>query len=524
MLINQESYMIHNLIENSSRKYSDKIAILENTKKFSFKEIDMLTKRLANRLLQLGLSKGDVVAVQLPNSWEYIITHLALSRVGLIFNPLSPFYRKKELTYMLSLCNTKAFITIDSYKGFNHEKLALELKAELPDLQHVIVTGNPKEKESMFFEELLKEGIVETTIESPPAETDPALIMFTSGTESNPKAVLHTYKSFITGHLMNATDYQLTSQDKYLSLTPLCHMFSIPHIFTGIALGFQHYILRNYQVEEVISLLERENITFLTAAPAQLIDIVHFIKNNQVNHLNLRVIQTGGSKIPSQLVKDLRKLTKATVVAQWGMTEICAGTFTRPNDDESYSWKTVGKPTRVGKVVVLDENYQPVMNKETGEIAFKGDCVFQEYFKNKEATRQAFTADGYFLTGDLGWLDDDGYLHFVGRKKDTINRGGLKYHASEIEEILLMHPKIKQAAIVSVPDERLGERACVFVSLRNNHTINLEEIKKYLLNKGIATYKLPELLEVREKLPTTPSGKVSKGPLYKETQSMLKKN
>lgn len=512
--------MIHDLIENSARKYTDKIAIIDDRNKFSFSEIDILTKRLANRLLQLGLCKGDVVAVQLPNSWEYIITHLALSRVGLIFNPLSPFYRKKELTYMLSLCNTKAFITIDTYKEFNHEKLALELKTELPDLDHIIVTGNPKEKESVYFEELIKEDIVGTTKENTPVQTDPALIMFTSGTESNPKAVLHTYQSFITGHLMNAIDYQLTSQDRFLSLTPLCHMFSIPHIFTGIALGFQHYILRNYQVQEVISLLERENITFLTAAPAHLIDIVHFMKKHQKNNLNLRVIQTGGSKIPSQLVKDLRKLTNATVISQWGMTEICAGTFTRPNDEESFSWETVGKPTRAGNVMILDDNYQPVPNKETGEIAFKGDCVFQEYYKNEEATSQAFTEDGYFLTGDLGWLDDDGYLHFVGRKKDTINRGGLKYHASEIEEYLLMHPKIKQAAIVSVQDDRLGERACVFVSLRNDHSINLEEIKKFLLDKGIAIYKLPEFLEVREELPTTPSGKVSKGPLYSEINSM----
>ncbi|WP_461179096.1 class I adenylate-forming enzyme family protein [Virgibacillus ainsalahensis] len=513
--------MIYDIIKNSSSAYNDKIAFVSGDKQFTFQEIDFLSNRLANHFLSLGLKKGDVVAVQLPNSWEFVITHLAISRIGLVFNPLSPAYRKKELKYMLSHCDTKAFITVDTYKNFNHENLANELKPELKELEHVIINGQSEEHRNISLESLLDTDVPENSNQpSLPVKTDPALIMFTSGTESNPKAVLHTYESFVPAHLINSQENQLTAEDRILSLTPLCHMFSLPLIMSGMKYGATQYILDNYQIDRVMDIIEKEKITYLTASPAHLIDIVHFIRGNQEQNLQLRLIQTGGSKIPSQLVKDLRRLIGASIISQWGMTEICAGTFTRPDDKESLAWETVGKPTLAGRVIIVDEKHRMVLNRETGQVAFKGECLFRGYYKNELATEQAFTEDGYFLTGDQGWLDDEGYLHFVGRKKDTINRGGLKYHASEIEEILQMHPGINQVAVVSVPDERLGERACAFVSLRENMDIDLSDIKEFLLDKGIATYKLPEFLQIKSDLPTTPSGKFIKGPLRREAESL----
>lgn len=520
MSISDENFVIHTLIEKSAEEHGNKVALMEGDRQFTFKELDLLSKKLAYQLLALGLKKGDVVAVQMPNSWEFVIVHLAVSRVGLVLNPLSPAYRKKELKYMLSHCETKAFITVDYFKGFHYENLALELKAELKDLEHIMIVGEPLKEESIDLKELLNEDTPEIEFPCLPDKTDPALIMFTSGTESNPKAVLHTYESFVPAHLLNAKENQVSSKDRIVSLTPLVHMFSIPLVIVGIAYGATQYIVRHYQLDQVIDLLEKNEITYLTAAPAQLIDMVHFIRTNHVQHLKLRLIQTGGTKIPSPLVKDLRVLIGASIVSQWGMTEICAGTFTRPDDRESLAWETVGRATSAGKVVILDENHDPVSNGETGEIAFKGTCLFKEYYKNKAATEKAFTEDGYFLTGDQGWLDEEGYLHFVGRKKDTINRGGLKFHASEIEEALLMHPKIHQAAVVSVPDERLGERACAFISLRDDEPIDLNEIKEFLLDKGFAKYKLPEYLRIKDELPTTPSGKITKGPLREEVNTI----
>ncbi|SDH16180.1 cyclohexanecarboxylate-CoA ligase [Alteribacillus persepolensis] len=511
---------IHELITEAASRYQQRPALFDGKNQFTFAELDKLSARVAKHFLKLGLKKGDVIAVQLPNTWEFVIAHLAAARAGLVFNPLSPNYRKNELSYMLGHCETKALITTNQLKGFRHDALAAELKESLPALEHTIITGASEETDHINFYSFMKEdpvGIAEEDMEQNlPSMDDPAVIMFTSGTESNPKAVLHTFQTFVPAHLMNGKEYKVTEEDTILSVTPLCHMFSLPMIIIGMKYGAKQYLYRDYQVDTVIDVLKRDSISFFIAAPAHLIDMIHHLRTIDRADVKMRLILTGGTKIPAQMVKDLRELLDCSVGAQWGMTEVCAGTFTRPDDNPSYAWETVGKATPAGEVIIVNDQYEQVPRGETGEIAFKGECLFKEYYKNEAATKEAFSESGYFLTGDQGWLDEKGYLHFVGRTKDTINRGGLKYHASEVEEALNMHPNIQQSAVVSVPDPRLGERGCAYVSLRENKSFDLEEMKQYLLEKGFAKYKVPEFLEVRESLPATPSGKISKGPLRKE--------
>ncbi|MDR9792097.1 class I adenylate-forming enzyme family protein [Aeribacillus pallidus] len=519
-----ENVLIHELIEESAKKFKDRVAFAEGDNFYTFEDMNQSSLRLARHFIQLGLKKGDAISAQLPNCWEFVVVHLAASRIGLVFNPLSPNYRKKELQYMLSHCEAKAFVTIDNWKGFNHEQLAHELKAQLPHLQHVLVAGEKKNECSISITALLEsepDSVSDQDIhENLPAFDDPCIILFTSGTESNPKGVLHTFRTFVPCHLLNGKEYQITDNDTILCLTPLCHMFSLPMIIISLRYGAKHLLYREYKSNEIIDLLKKEQVSFLTAAPAHLIDLLRQCEQQNVSGLNPRLILTGGTKIPAKMVQDLRATLNCDVAAQWGMSEICAGTFTRPGDEASLTWETVGRPAPVGEVIIVDERHKPLPTGEIGEIAFKGESLFIEYYKNPQVTAQSFTEDGYFLTGDQGWLDEKGYLHFVGRTKDTINRGGLKYHASEIEEALQMHPKIKQVAIVSVPDPRLGERGCAFVSLRENETIDLEEIKEYLQEKGFAKYKFPEYLVIKDELPTTPSGKISKGLVRAEAASL----
>lgn len=514
---------IHELLERAAKEYGSKVAFKDGKREVSFQEIKMLAERLAKHFLAMGLQKGDVLAVQMGNSFEFAVTHLAAGLIGLVFNPLSPNYRRQELSYMLKVCDTKALIVMGDQKKFDYEGLAHELKEELPHLSKVIVTGNRQNKESISFSILLEKdptGSFDVGAQRPLPD-DPILIMFTSGTESNPKAVLHTSRTFVATHLLNVKEYGLTNDDTLLSLTPLSHMFSLPMIMLTLQAGAVHYLAKTYKAENVIDIIQQEQVSFLIAAPAHLLDILHNISEEQAEKTNLRLILTGGTKIPSQLVKDLRDKLGCNVVAQWGMTEVCAGTFTRPEDPPERTWETVGRASPTGKVVIVNESHEVLPPGERGEIAFKGDCLFKEYYKNPNQTKLAFTDDGYFLTGDQGYLNEDGYVYFLGRSKDTINRGGLKYHAAEIEDALHIHPKIQRAAIVSVPDERLGEKACAFIVLRNSSDrLTLDEIKKYLIDKGFATYKIPEYLEIRNELPTTASGKIAKGPLRSEAQTM----
>lgn len=518
----QEPATIHTLLENSSLTFGQRTAFTDGKQVISFETAKKWSVRIAKHFVKLGLKKGDVLAVQLPNCLEFVLAHLAAAQIGLIFNPLSPNYRQQELLYMLGHCETKAIITTEKYKHYNLKKLAYEVKKKLPHLEHIIVTGQSKQGEGISFFSLLEEdpeGISDSDLMMHEYKADdPCLIMFTSGTESNPKAVLHTNRTFVATHLMNGPEYGITNQDTILSLTPLAHMFSLPMIMLGLQAGAKHYLFPEYDVKKLVKIFKKEKITFLIAAPAHLIDILHHFDKKEADETSIRFVLTGGTKIPSQMVKELIHVLGCQVGAQWGMTEIGAGTFTRPGDDPTKAWETVGCPCPTGEVMIVDENYRSLPTGVVGEIAFNGDSLFIEYYRNPEATEAAFTEEGFFLTGDQAYIDQEGYLHFTGRTKDIINRGGFKFHASEIEEALQMHSKIRQVAIVSVPDIRLGERACAFVTLRENQHLDFDEMKSFLLQKGFAKYKIPEYYEIRNELPTTPSGKISKEPLRKEAK------
>ncbi|OMP66009.1 class I adenylate-forming enzyme family protein [Domibacillus epiphyticus] len=528
MVKTQLPVTIDGLLMEAAAEYGASTAFTDGVHTLSFNQVEQLSKRVAKHFWKMGMRKGDVIAVQLPNSMEFVLAHLAAAQIGLVFNPLSPNYRRQELTYMLGHCETKAIIVQGSTSKFNFEALAYEVKEKLPHLSHVITAGGAEHTESILFSTFLEddpEGVADKDLfEEKPGLDDPSLIMFTSGTESNPKAVLHTSRTFVATHLRNGYEYQVSEQDTILSLTPLCHMFSLPMIMIGLHQGAKHYLYGEYRVEELIDIFRHELVTFLIAAPAHLLDVLHYIKaaGAAADGVKLRLVLTGGTKIPSQMVKDLRDVLHCNVGAQWGMTEVCAGSFTRPEDDPSKAWESIGRVCPTGEVIIVDEENNVLPHNEIGEIAFKGDSLFVEYYRNPDATRMAFNENGYFLTGDQGYLDEGGYIYFSGRSKDTINRGGLKFHASEIEEALLMNPKVRQAAVVSVPDPRLGERACAYISLRDGEEWSFEEVKSFLLEQGFAKYKIPEYVEMRKELPATPSGKIVKGPLRTEAQLLGK--
>ncbi|WP_233253042.1 MULTISPECIES: AMP-binding protein [unclassified Geobacillus] len=523
-LNNKMPSTVQEVLHHAVARYGKKTAIIDGERTLSFEEVNERSLRLAERLRGLGLQKGDIVAVQLPNSWEFAVTHLALARLGMVMVPVNLMYRQKELSFMFSFAHVKAVVTIDRWRGFNHAEMMESLQQIVPTLDYIIVVGGRKGPRQYSFQTLLNDsGLSLADREGEklfPSPDDPMLIMFTSGTESDPKAVVHTYRTFIPAHLHNGQEYGLTADDVMLCLTPMGHMFSLPMILMGLYSGATQVMLSQFSVERVLDAFSQHGVTFCVAAPAHLIDMLKGTDETKEYPSKLRLVLTGGTKIPVWMVKSFRQRFCCDVAAQWGMTEIGAGSFTRPNDAAHLASDTVGRACPTGEICIFDENHQLLPNGKVGEIGFRGQSLFKGYYKNETATRQSMTEDGFFLTGDLGWKDDDGYIHYVSRKKDIINRGGLKVHAAEIEEALLMHPHIRQAAVIGIPDERLGERGCAIVSLKEGTTFSLEEMQQYLLEIGMAKYKLPEYLEILNELPTTASGKVSKGVLRKQYEQL----
>jgi non-ribosomal peptide synthetase component E (peptide arylation enzyme) len=514
---------IVDIVDEAARRYGERVAIVDGAVRLTFKQVRDLSIRLAKHFMALGIGKGDRVAVQLPNNRYYALTHLALARIGAILTPLNLAYRQQELRYMLSYNEVKMVVLTPAWRGADLLAVLLEVCAQVGCVEHVLVTEARGNGHAITLDTLLAKEPARVSDSAlarhRPSADDPFAILFTSGTESDPKATLHTYRTFVPGHMDQSKEYQFSEDDVFLSLGSFSHMFSLPMISSTLRHGMRHVMLAEYTPEAFLDVAQREGVTVATGVPTQWLDILRLAKERG-DRLRLRLVVTGGSKIPPHMVHQLRETFGCTVAAQWGMTEVCAGAYTRPDDPPEKSWETVGRVCPSGEVRVLHpETRRPVQPREIGELAFRGPSLFVEYYKNPQATAAALTEDGFFLTGDLAWLDEDGYIHFVGRTKDTINRGGMKIYAVEIEDLLLEHPAIRQAAVVRMPDPRLGERACAFVALTGGDTLTLEDVTDYLLARGVAKYKLPERLEIRDELPTTASGKVQKAKLAAELQA-----
>lgn len=511
---------IPQVVDYAAQQFGDSVAIVDGDLHLSFHDVRNHSIRLAKHLFKLGIRKGDRVAVQLPNSWHYPILHFALTRLGAILTPLNLAYRQQELRYMLNHNEVKMVVVVSSWRGVNHIKLIQEVLMEVETVRNVVVLGDaPQSQGFIDLEALLlqaPDGVSDAELAAQmPSLHDPFAILFTSGTQSDPKATLHTYHTFVPVHLLQAREYQFSADDVLLTLGSFNHMFSIPMMFSALYTGLRHVMLASYSPASFLELAAREQVTVGLGVPAQWLDILRFAKEHGTNQ-PLRLVVTGGSKIPPHMVHNLRAQFGCTVAAQWGMTEVCAGAYTRPNDPPATTWETIGRACPGAELKILNLLYEEAPTGEIGELAFRGPSLFREYYKNPTATASSFTTDGFFLTGDLGWMDEQGFVHFVGRTKDTINRGGLKIYALEIEDLLLEHPAIRQVAVVRMLDERLGERACAFVELTAGCTLTLDELTRFLTDKGVAKYKLPERLEVRSTLPTTASGKVQKAKLIAE--------
>lgn len=451
-----------------SRKNPDRPALAGGAGTVSWRGLEARVARVAAGLRHRGIHKGDVVAVQLPNVPEFVVAYLAACRLGAIFCTLHMPYRGAEIETILAHSGAKLFID----KGFDFA--ALEAAGPLEASQ------------------------------AHPASADPFLLLYTSGTTASPKGVLHPYRSLLGNGRLGAREHGLTASDRVLCAAPLSHLYGLYSLHCAWAVGACTVLLPAFSPPELVKVIETERPTALWTAPAHVAACraSNLFEARDWSSLKLAIVS--GSSAPESLIRYLsEKMPECAVTQLWGMTELQAGLYTRPEDPFEMSATTAGRPSP-GTEVRLSEG---------GELQVRGPLLFSGYYKNPEATKEAFTSDGWFRTGDLA-AEKDGYYAITGRTKDIINRGGVKFNPVDVEMLLDSHPKILQSAIVPMPDPILGERACAFVVLKNGIAgIDLEELTDYLLEKNIAKNKLPERLVMIDEMPLTPTRKVIKGRL-----------
>jgi len=480
--------------------------------RLTFGQLAEKVEAVAGGLAALGVGKGDVVSIQLPNIAEFVIAHLAASRLGAITNPLLPNYRAKELAYILDFVRTKAVLIPATYRGFDYIEMYTVLKAGLPNLASICVVGDNRAGWTTF------EQLAELGVSQPPARIEMdgdelTSIIFTSGTESNPKGVMHSHNTMMYSTLHMPEVLGLTTDDVIWAPSPIAHGTGFEWgLRQAITLGATLVLQDIWDAEEALRLIEAERCTFvLSATPfASMLLESPSLKTRDLS--SLRVFGCAGAPIPRSLGEKAKaELGGCMLIGMWGMSECFVGSASAPDDPENKLWGTDGRAMPGGELAIFDDDRLNILPPgEVGELATRGPHVALGYFNDPERSASTFRSDGWLFSNDLASIDEEGYIRIVGRKKDIINRGGLKIASREIEDLILDHPSVAQVALIPLPDERLGERGCVCVMLRENAAISLNEIVDFLTEKGVAKYKLPEFLSIVDEFPMTTSGKVQK--------------
>jgi len=514
---------LHDYFDETTARLPASIALVEGDNRVSFSRWQDEAARLAAGLLRLGIGKGDIVSVQLPNWYEMCLLQIALSRIGAVIQPMHMVYREREIESMLRFCDSRAVVLPGHYRGFDHAGAVRAVRSNLPDLEHVITARGDGD---IRFDDLLRSDPA-TSGECPPVDADDVFYLnFTSGTEGNPKGFLHTHNTLLSV-LKRFADLQRqydpgSDDDVVLANSPMSHSFGHLSTYQVLLRGIRMVLVERFDAGETLKIIARDRVTSISGTPAHLISLLHHADFAATDTSSVKSVGVGGAQCPPQLMADIKRHFRVSIGNTYGMGENIVHTRTSPSDPPEVIRDTVGKPVPGAELKIFaDDRATEMAVGEVGEIAFRGPTLFLGYYKNPERTRETRNDEGWFFTGDLGFVDDQGYLHLAGRKKDMINRGGSKIYPKEVEDLLHAHPAVLRAAVVGMPDYRLGERVCAYVELHPGAALDLEEVRGFLQAQRVMRYKIPERLEIVDALPMTPTGKVKKDPLIADIRKKL---
>ena len=479
----------------------------------SYRDLDRLSRRIAAGLTAHRIGKGDVVAFQLPNWWELAAIHLACVRIGAISNPLMPIFRAHELEFMLSFAETRALFIPHRFRGFEYGPMIDGLRPKLPRLEHVFVLGGRGANgfERTFLERRWEdETDTRTLFEERRADPNDVIeICYTSGTTGQPKGVMHTSNTLVACVGPGPCRLGLSADAVILMASPLAHQTGYLYgLLMPLVLHARTVLQDVWDAERAARIIHDEQVTFTIGATPFLADLSHTDALDRYPTYSLQTFVTAGAPVPRVLVQTATRRLGTNVAAGWGMSESGLVTCTLPGDPPEKIYGTDGGPWAGMEVRVVDEARNPAPPGVSGDLQARGAANFVGYLKRPEA--YATDDEGWFDTGDIASMDESGYIRITSRAKDLIIRGGENVPVVEVEELLYRHRAVRDAAIVAMPDPRLGERGCLFVTLRPGESLDFEEMRRHLEERQLARQYWPERLEIIDEMPRTPSGKIQK--------------
>jgi cyclohexanecarboxylate-CoA ligase len=475
----------------------------------SYAEAHERALRLARALIALGLRKGDVVAIQLPNVPEFMIAYFATSMMGAVACPMHMPYGATEMAPLLHHAGARLAICGPPIGDRIPADTFRALQQKVPSIEHVVTVGPPSAG-TLSFEQLIDTGPFED-IRNCGIAADPAILCFTSGTSAAPKAVVHNSYTMLANNRLCAPLYDLRVDDVVLSGAPFTHAFGICIINFALSVGATQLLAPAFRPDLFLQTIRHGRPTNLFTAPAHVAACLKAGLLEEVEFPSLRIATISGSSCPPQLARVLQqRMPNGKVMQMWGMTELFMGLNTRLEDPERVRCETIGRPTPEMETRIVDDRGERIAGDASGELQIRGPSVFSGYYNNPEANADAFT-DGWFRTGDLASSDAEGNIRITGRLKDLINRGGIKVNPFDVEVLIDSHPDVMQCAIVPMPDEIMGEKACAFIVPRPGARVTLDEVCAWLRHHGIAKMKWPERVELISEMPMTPTRKIIKG-------------
>lgn len=491
---------------------------------YTYGELDDASSRVATYLIDIGVMPGDFVSVQIPAWSEFTIIYVACLKVGAVINPVCYGYRSDELVYILNKCESKVLFIPSEFRGYDYPSMLRSLSQKIPSLRQVVVVEKEKEvNEGTTLSRIIRD-YYPLASNCTRSSDDLAAVLFTSGTEGFPKGVMLTHNNIIAAEKALAVAMNITHLDVMLMPAPTAHAIGFHHGVTlPFMLGTKSVLQDIFKPEITLKLIEREKCTCCMGATPLVYDILRTLQKKKYDISSLRLFMCGGAPIPRHMVKESIE-AGIKVIGVYGSTESVPHTAVRLNDNTEKIIGTDGVAVSSVEVQVVDETRRRVPVGVQGEEASRGPAVFVGYLKEPELTAKVLDDNGWYYSGDLCIMDDDGYIRITGRIKDIIIRGGENISSIEIENILLQHPRVHEVGVVGMPDPRLGERVCAYVVLNDmDKGLTLEEVRDFFEKKGVSKFKYPERIEIMESLPCTASGKIRKFELRQDIKTKLEK-